>query len=877
MLQPECLANLRRRGPAPALIDRGGTVLGYAALADRVDALAARMPEPRGLVAIEGVACVDAVVALLAAWRAGHTALLLVPGDEAAAEDTCDRFRPETLYRRAHGRWRLSLSPAAGATPPHPDLALLLATSGSTGRPRLVRLSAAAVDANARAIGQVLDLRPDDRAALVLPLGYSYGLSVLTSHLAAGASVWLHGGSILDADYLPGLAAQGCTNLPGVPYSYELLERVGFRTAALPRLRLMTVAGGRLAPERVRLYDTHLRARGGRFFVMYGQTEATARIACLPPERAADKPDCIGRAIPGGTLALRDAVGGPIEGAGVAGELVYRGPNVMMGYADARPDLARGAEVEALATGDLAERDAEGLYRIVGRLKRIAKVGGVRVALDGIETRLAAEGIIAAVTGDDDTLVAAYEGALPPELVHGRVAALAGLPGTRVRALAVERLPRLASGKPDLAAVGALASAGRSQPAPHKGLEDDFRTVFLPRAVAAGDSFASLGGDSLRRVELALLLERRLGYLPRGWEEMPLADLARLEARPSVWVARIDTDVVLRFLAVLAVVVHHATDWPIPVGSAVLVVLVGYGLARFQVRALATSGVEGFLAPLPLVLLPYLLIVAGYALAWGQVPWASVFLVGNLGFGDPATYTMLPYLYWFVEVYAQLLLALAAVFLLPAARRAAVEAPFAFAVGLLFVALALRVAVPALWPLGGRQIFTPAWVAPLAALGWCVAVARGRETLVVLALAAVILPALAWDGGNWLGSWVRYGGVLAAITALALARTLPVPSALVPTLLAIAAASYPIYLVHRFVPELILAPFEPFLTAPAFAATSIVGGVALGLLAAQGRRLIARSPLEARGGSLAGRHRTHSTRPSATPGRRPSPRRPASR
>ena len=145
------------------------------------------------------------------------------------------------------------------------------------------------------------------------------------------------------------------------------------------------------------------------------------------------------------------------------------------------------------------------------------------------------------------------------------------------------------------------------------------------------------------------------------------------------------------------------------------------------------------------------------------MPWASVFLVGNFGFADPVDGTMLPYLYWFVEVYAQILLILAAVFLIPSARRVAIERPFDFGLGLLAAALALRAVGPDLWPLAGRQIFTVAWVGPLAALGWCIAAARGRQRLVILALAAVITPVLASDAGNWVGVWVRYGGVCAVI------------------------------------------------------------------------------------------------------------------
>ena len=839
MATPEFLAGIGRRGEAPALITRAGRRVSFAELAARAAALSGRLAGPLGIVAIEGVVSEHTVVGLLAAWGAGH-AVALIPPDAEARADFVARFAPEAVWRPVEGRWRLERLDGDGC-PPHPELALLLSTSGSTGKARLVRLSAAAVEANARAIGQYLQLVPADRACLVLPLHYSYGLAVLTAHLAAGASVWLHGGSILDADFLPGLRAQGCSNLAGVPHSYELLERVEFRRADLPRLRFMTVAGGPLAPERVRLYDAHMRQGGGRFFVMYGQTEATARIAFLPPECAADRPDRIGVAIPGGALALVDEEGREIVSAGVPGELVYRGPNVMMGYAAGRADLARGGEVAALATGDLAERDADGLYRIVGRLRRISKIGGLRIAHDALEAGLAAEGVTAAVVGDDQAISALYEGGATSGEVRAQVARLARLPASRVRAVPTGRLPRLPSGKPDYPAVRLAAEAvGRKAGrVARSGIETDFRETFLPRVVSPQDSFATLGGDSLRHLELALALERRLGHLPAGWETMPIAELARLDASHGERTARLGSDLVLRALAILAVVVHHATEWPIPVGSAALVVLVGYALARFQIGALARDGLGGFLAPLPLVLAPYFLVVAGYTLAWGQVPWASVFLVGNFGLGDPAERTLLPYLYWFVEVYAQLMLLLAALWLWPAARRAALERPFRLGLGLLAGSLVLRAAWPEIWPLGGRQIFTLAWVAPLAAFGWCAATARGRERWLVLALAAAILPLLAWAGGNWTGSWVRYGGMIAVVALLVFTPTLALPRRTLPPVLAVAGASYPIYLVHRFVPDLLLAPAAPFLAPAGFAVASVVGGVLLGIAAGAGRRALA--------------------------------------
>jgi peptidoglycan/LPS O-acetylase OafA/YrhL len=241
------------------------------------------------------------------------------------------------------------------------------------------------------------------------------------------------------------------------------------------------------------------------------------------------------------------------------------------------------------------------------------------------------------------------------------------------------------------------------------------------------------------------------------------------------------------------------------------------------------------------VLVPYLAIVAGYAVAWGEIPWASLLLVSNFGIGSPDERTMLPFLYWFVEVYVQLMLLLAALFLLPPARRAVRARPFGFALGLLAAAVAARAVGPALWDLGGRQIFTLPWVAPLAGFGWCAAVARdGRQRRLVLGLAALVMPALAWDGGNWVGSWVRYGTMFAVIAVLLYVPSLPVPAVAVPATLAVAAASYPIYLVHRFVPEIALAPLEPTLPPAVFAAVAVAGGVLLGIAAWRAQRAVGR-------------------------------------
>ena len=373
------IETLRRHGAAPALVFEDGRCLTYARLAERTRKQAAALGERRRLILLEAVPRAEVIVAYLAALAAHHPVILVAPGADGHARDLAAAYRPDVIFAERAGEWRCEMTGGAEPAELHPELALLLSTSGSTGSAKLVRLSRENLRSNAEAIAQFLGITAADRGALILPLHYCYGLSVLNSHLARGASLLLPRRSGVEPGFLDLVARAGCTNLAGVPFSFELFERIGLRGRELPALRFMTVAGGRLPPDLVRVYAAHLRARGGRLYVMYGQTEATARIAYLPPEQAECHPDAIGRAIPGGSLSLVDEAGEVIDVPEVPGELVYRGPNVMMGYAERRADLARGAEIEALRTGDLAVRRADGCYRIVGRLSRFSKLAGLRV------------------------------------------------------------------------------------------------------------------------------------------------------------------------------------------------------------------------------------------------------------------------------------------------------------------------------------------------------------------------------------------------------------------------------------------------------------------------------------------------------------------
>ncbi|MGW0663320.1 AMP-binding protein [Streptodolium elevatio] len=403
--------------PGVTLVDgTDGSRLTGADLRARINEAADRLAGlPDGIVFALTGQDVPGILGYLGALSAGRAVLLLDPAlDRTALEALIARFRPAAVtgadgptptgYRAAAGTGFVRKD--ADSAGVHPDLAVLLTTSGSTGNPKLVRLSRGAVLANARSIATALNLGPAEVAPTSLPLHYSYGLSVLNSHLVVGATLLVDANGVLSRTFWEAVDEHQATSFAGVPYHYEMLRRIGFAPAEHPALRTLTQAGGRLRGTLVKDFAARMDEVGGRLVVMYGQTEATARMAVLPPERLADKLGTAGQAIPGGEFTIRPLDDdGPEDPEGI-GEVVYTGPNVMMGYAESEDDLARGDDLGGvLATGDLGRLDDEGFLTITGRLKRIGKVFGTRVSLDDLEDMLRVHGVAAAVPGDDRIIV----------------------------------------------------------------------------------------------------------------------------------------------------------------------------------------------------------------------------------------------------------------------------------------------------------------------------------------------------------------------------------------------------------------------------------------------------------------------------------------
>jgi long-chain acyl-CoA synthetase len=288
----------------------------------------------------------------------------------------------------------------------HEDLSLLLTTSGSTGSPKLVRLSFSNILNNAKSIAQYLKITDLERPITSLPMNYSYGLSVINSHLINGATILLTNFSVVQKEFWNFLKNKKATSLAGVPYTYQMLKMLRFANMDLPYLKTLTQAGGKLSSNLVKEYYDYAIKNSKKFIVMYGQTEATARMSYLPFKISQEKFESIGIPIPGGKFSLKDLDDkNEIHQSNVRGELIYQGSNVSLGYANNINDLAKGDEnFGKLYTGDIAYMDQDGYYFITGRMKRFIKIYGNRINLDEVEQIIFSKNIECACDGVDDKM-----------------------------------------------------------------------------------------------------------------------------------------------------------------------------------------------------------------------------------------------------------------------------------------------------------------------------------------------------------------------------------------------------------------------------------------------------------------------------------------
>jgi acyl-CoA synthetase (AMP-forming)/AMP-acid ligase II len=352
-------------------------------------------------------------------------------------------------------------NPAPAACSEH-DLAALMATSGSSAAPRFVKVSHGNLIANTEAIIRSQRLGRDERALLILPVSYCFGASVLHTHLYQGGAVVFDSRFMFPDKVLRAIAHHGCTTFAGVPTAYQiLLRRSNIRSIPLPSLRRFLQAGGALGVASIEQMRAIVPHAG--FFVMYGQTEATARISCLPPERLGDKAGSVGVPLDNFTVRIVGADGEDVP-AGESGELWVAGESVSAGYLGEPEETRRRFRGGWLATGDIASRDAEGYLWITGREGEFVKMCGIRVGFAEIEATVAAVPgvlecaalavphaeagealalyVVAAAEGDD--VIAAVRRGLPAKCICDSITRVAQLPRNAHGKLMRSQLPRLA-------------------------------------------------------------------------------------------------------------------------------------------------------------------------------------------------------------------------------------------------------------------------------------------------------------------------------------------------------------------------------------------------------------------------------------------------
>ena len=287
----------------------------------------------------------------------------------------------------------------------YPEISVLLSTSGTTGSPKLVKLSYKNIQSNAESIADYLMIDENERPIANLPINYSYGLSIINSHLIQGSTIILTEKTVFFRDFWSQFNEHKCTSFAGVPYTYTMLKRINFEKIELPTLKYFTQAGGKLSEEFINHFNEYASQNKVKFFVMYGQTEAAPRISYVPAEKLSEKVGSIGISIPGGDLKIMND-GIEITNPNEVGEIVYKGENVMLGYAETRDDLSKGDELNGLLyTGDLGFKDVDGFFYVTGRMKRFIKIFGLRINLDEVQKMVENHfGISTACTGKDELL-----------------------------------------------------------------------------------------------------------------------------------------------------------------------------------------------------------------------------------------------------------------------------------------------------------------------------------------------------------------------------------------------------------------------------------------------------------------------------------------
>lgn len=440
-----------------AAIDDSGRSITYGDVFDFSHEFASHLPQ-RSLIFLLAENRIGSLLGYTAALSNRIVPLMISANtEEGLYNHLYELYQPEYLWMpesKAEGKdiifsaWEYCLVKTGNpSTPMYEELSLLLPTSGSTGSPKLVRHSYRNIEANADNVRRLFKLDGTEKAMAILPMHYTMGLSVIASHLLAGATLLLSGRSLLDKGFWAML--KEATSFTGVPYSYEILTKMRFTRMDLPNLKVITQGGGKLTEAMWNILAQYAKDNGKQFIATYGQSECTARMAYLPAELATKKVCSIGIAEPGGQLSIVDENGNETVEGESKGEMIYRGENVTLGYATCREDLLKGDENHGVMhTGDLARRDADGCYFIIGRLKRFLKIYGLRIGLDEVERMIKTEfKTDCYCKGDDEKLVVLVTDAKLQEVLPSFIEEKTHLFHQRVEVHVVKEILRNEAGK----------------------------------------------------------------------------------------------------------------------------------------------------------------------------------------------------------------------------------------------------------------------------------------------------------------------------------------------------------------------------------------------------------------------------------------------
>ena len=265
------------------------------------------------------------------------------------------------------------------------DLSILLGTSGSLSNSKYVKLTKKNIEYNTKQIIKYLNLKANDRTITTLPFNYSYGFSIINSHLSAGASVVLNNFSLLEQKFWKLYEDNNITNFNGVPFTYEILKKLKFSKFFNKNLKFITQAGGKMSSKNLTECLNLCIKNKVNFFTMYGQTEASPRMSYVNLSKYKNKVGSIGKVLDGCKFSLHDALKKKISSPNVEGELIFEGKNIFKGYAESHKNLDILTNFSKLKTGDIAKFDKDGFFFITGRKRRFIKIYGVRFGLDEME------------------------------------------------------------------------------------------------------------------------------------------------------------------------------------------------------------------------------------------------------------------------------------------------------------------------------------------------------------------------------------------------------------------------------------------------------------------------------------------------------------